>query len=182
MKPVQLVPLGAADRALISGLRDALEDALGLTVRVREAPLDLEQFYSPERVQYNSTAIIHALPTLVGSTSEPAKTLAVLGEDLFIPILTYVFGEAELDGDYAVVSYHRLKNARYGLPPNPAVEFDRLLKEAVHELGHTFGLVHCSFPECVMHTSTYVEDIDLKRSAFCIGCTGLLSSRRQRAG
>ena len=87
--------------------------------------------------------------------------------DLFIPILTYVFGEAQLDGIGAVVSLHRLNNQFYGLPEDTGLMHDRLLKEAVHELGHTFGLLHCFQPGCVLNASTYVEDIDQKSRELC---------------
>ena len=181
MKPIVLVPLGNADRTLVCDLRDALEEKLAASVEIRETALELERFYSAERVQYNSSDIIQALqgysPPL--TDGKQSKVLAVVGEDLFIPILTYVFGEAELDGGFAVVSYHRLQNAAYGLPPNAALEFDRLLKEALHEVGHTFGLIHCTSLDCVMHTSTYVEDIDLKQASFCPSCSAFMRKRHQ---
>jgi archaemetzincin len=101
----------------------------------------------------------------------------VVDEDLFIPILTYVFGEAQLNGRVAVISSHRLLNERYGLPADPGLAFDRLLKEAVHELGHVFGLLHCQDRECAMHISTYVEDIDLKSAALCTPCRRQLAAR-----
>jgi archaemetzincin len=104
-----------------------------------------------------------------------SRILGVLGEDLFIPILTYVFGEAQLGGRVAVVSYHRLQSERYGLAPDRGLLHERLLKESLHELGHLGGLIHCSDLECVMHISTYVEDIDMKPAAFCSSCRAMLS-------
>lgn len=70
----------------------------------------------------------------------------------------------------ALVSIHRLKNEFYGLPINQELLKNRLLKEAIHELGHTFGLIHCFTLKCVMNPSTYVEDIDQKSSYFCRSC------------
>ncbi len=102
------------------------------------------------------------------------KVLAVTGLDLFIPVLTFVFGEARLNGQCAIVSSYRLDNRFYGLAQNPALLRERLLKEAVHELGHTFGLFHCHNPECVMRSSTYVEEIDYKSSRLCERCLDLL--------
>ena len=90
--------------------------------------------------------------------------------DLFIPVLTYVFGEAQLDGRAAVVSTYRLDNQIYGLPPDRDLLFQRLVKEAVHELGHTYNLVHCHRPPCVMLSSPYVEGIDQKSDWFCEDC------------
>ena len=92
------------------------------------------------------------------------------GVDLFIPVLTHVFGEAQLDGCAALVSAYRLDNQLYGLPPNRDLLFQRLCKEAIHELGHTYNLLHCHNQTCVMMSSTYVEDIDLKSHQFCDRC------------
>jgi archaemetzincin len=164
---------------MVRDLRDGLAQRLSARVEQHELDLDLERFFSPERVQYNSSEIIHALETARGRTwgNDRCKVLAVVAEDLFIPILTFVFGEAQLDGGFGVVSYRRLRNAAYGLPPDRGLESNRLLKEALHELGHTFGLVHCATTRCVMHTSTYVEDIDLKEAEFCSSCLGYIDAK-----
>jgi len=131
------------------------------------------------RNQYNSTSIISAFlqrfPGLDG------KLLGVTSVDFFVPVLTYVFGEAQLDGPVAVVSSHRLDNTLYGLSANPGLITERLLKEAVHELGHTFGLIHCHDYRCVMHTSTTAEDIDVKSERFCSSCEALVRKKRGTA-
>ena len=94
--------------------------------------------------------------------------------DLFIPVLTFVFGQAQLDGPGALVSTHRLRNEYYGLPRDRERLVERTIKEVVHEVGHSFGLVHCQDYNCVMHASTYVEDVDLKSSRFCPSCQSQL--------
>jgi len=104
------------------------------------------------------------------NTSATARVLGVTLVDLYIPILTFVFGEAQLQGSCALVSGHRLRQEFYGLPTNPSLFRERLLKEAVHELGHTLTLAHCEDFECVMAPSHGVEWIDLKASSFCRGC------------
>jgi hypothetical protein len=72
------------------------------------------------------------------------KLLAVTERDLFIPVLTFVFGHAQLGGRVAVISLARLRQEFYGLPRIASLFFSSaLLKEALHEAGHTFGLVHC---------------------------------------
>jgi len=184
---ILLLPLGNTDRELVQGLCFPLKETFKTPVEILEEPIELEGFYDEARSQYNSTAILlhlkHAYLSPASSEREishvSTKLLAVLGYDLFIPILTYVFGEAELGGQAAVVSYYRLKNERYGLPPDPALLSDRLQKEAHHELGHAYGLVHCSIQDCVMHTSTYVEDIDLKSATFCGRCGEELTKKFQ---
>ncbi|NJL28082.1 MAG: hypothetical protein HC897_09370 [Thermoanaerobaculia bacterium] len=77
-----------------------------------------------------------------------------------------------MPGRAAVASIHRLHSELYGLPADPVLLGERAEKELIHELGHTYGLVHCPDPDCVMHASTYVEDIDLKTASFCSGCWG----------
>jgi archaemetzincin len=96
--------------------------------------------------------------------------LGVTAVDLYIPILTFVFGEAQMAGPCAVVSAHRLRQEFYGLPPDPDLLRHRLLKESVHEIGHTLNLTHCEDYTCVMAPSHAVEWIDLKESSLCAAC------------
>ena len=96
--------------------------------------------------------------------------LGVCAVDLYIPILTFVFGEAQMGGPCAVVSAHRLRQEFYGLPPDPELFRQRVIKEAVHELGHTLNLTHCEDYRCAMAPSHAVEWIDLKESALCTPC------------
>ena len=70
--------------------------------------------------------------------------------DLMIPILEFVFGEAELGGLRRIVSTYRLRQEFYGLPPDPALSIERTIKEARHEWGHALGLRHCRRFDCVM--------------------------------
>jgi archaemetzincin len=148
-----------------------LEEAFGAAVSVERIALDLSSAYDASRGQSNSTAL---LAQILEKTSSAAKKIAVVDVDLFIPILTFVFGEAQLNGTAAVVSTHRLHNQLYGLPRNHGLMVERLEKEIIHELGHTFGLLHCHNFECVMRSSTYVEEIDMKHAAMCASCAALL--------
>jgi archaemetzincin len=169
---IYLLPLGSADRSLIADLGPHLERTFRASVAVHEKAVSIEAFYDAQRAQYNSTSIIgHLLERYrFADAASSTKVLGVAGQDLFIPILTYVFGEAQLGGLVGVVSYYRLPNERYGLPADGKLFFQRLLKEAVHELGHTYGLIHCRAFDCAMHISTYVEDIDTKPAEFCRDC------------
>ncbi len=185
MSDIYLLPLGSADRGLVSELRSPLMETFRATVSVQDLDLDLERFFHPSRAQYNSTEILHHVIercVVPGNSDDGAsrgsKYLAVVSEDLFIPILTFVFGEAKFAGEAAVVSYHRLQSELYGLPNDPHLLSLRLLKEALHEMGHAYGLVHCHSQDCVMRSSTDVEGIDLKGDVFCEDCEPLLRSPR----
>ncbi len=156
------------DRDLAGALHAAAE-IFGVHVDIRRMELDLQGAFDLSRNQTNSTALL--ADVLSRSPDRTTKRIAVVDVDLFIPVLTFVFGEAQLAGTAAVVSTHRLDNRFYGLPRNPALMVERLEKEVVHELGHTFGLYHCHQFECVMRSSTYVEEIDMKRVLPCSSCS-----------
>jgi archaemetzincin len=177
MSAIHLLPMGGANVDLIEEIRSPLGEMFRVPVETRELPVDLEQFYDENRAQYNSTNILLYLKEQYGGfdSGNGVKALAVVPFDLFIPILTYVFGEAEVGGNVAVVSYHRLNPERYGLAADAGLLRERFIKEALHELGHARGLIHCASQKCVMHSSSYVEDIDLKGRAFCTACAELIA-------
>jgi archaemetzincin len=142
---------------------------------ILDSPLHLSEAFDNSRQQYNSTALLAQILQLPFSKNE--KAIAIVDVDLYIPILTFVFGEAQLEGHAAIVSIKRLINQFYGLPPNDEILISRLEKEVIHELGHTFGLLHCRQFECVMRSSTYVEEIDLKRVDLCNSCKKILKEK-----
>lgn len=175
---IELVPFFLGEHAeLLPGLAARLGEAFGVEVERRLPRFDPELAFDTSRGQYNSRILLGQL--LRDRRRPDARILGVTGVDLFIPVLTFVFGEAQLDGAAAVVSTHRLAPERYGLPAEPALLRQRLGVEAVHELGHTCGLVHCHAARCVMGSSTYVEEIDLKSHRFCARC--LAAVRRAAA-
>ena len=145
-----------------------LELTFSAPVNLVCANLDLRVAYDSSRRQTYSTELLTQI--LDGTSDVECKRIGIVDVDLFIPVLTFVFGEAQLRGTAAIVSTHRLSNQFYGLPRDEDLMIHRLEKEMVHELGHTFGLLHCHQFECVMRASTYVEEIDLKQNHFCDSC------------
>lgn len=134
-----------------------------------------EESFEPKRNQYISTKILKAI--LEEVPGDAAKVLGVIDEDLCILILTFVFGEAQLGGVGSVVSLVRLRQEYYGLESNERLFLERLHKECLHELGHTYGLIHCNHPECVMKLSNTVNDVDLKGRTMCKACSDILQAR-----
>jgi len=177
VKPIHLIPLAngaGADRAHVEPDLSTLERvaaALARTFRtpcrIRPELFDVGFSRDDRRGQYYSTAIIQRLERAV---DPDARVIGVTGCDLYVPVLTFVFGEAQLDGACAIVSTARLREEFYGLPPREDLLHERLIKEAVHELGHTFGLRHCSDWRCVMASSHGVERLDVKGKDFCQAC------------
>jgi archaemetzincin len=173
MKAIHLIGVGAGTNLeVMDDLAAGLARMFRISCHVREEPLDPGFAFEPARNQYYSTAILQRLIPLV--RDDDVRLLGVTGLDLFVPVLTFVFGEAQLQGRCALVSLHRLREEFYGLPSRPAVLQERLLKEALHELGHTFGLRHCTDWSCAMASTHAIERLDLKNAAFCARCRGVV--------
>ena len=178
MTSVLIVPMLPIEREAIESLTALLRKKIvHTTISLYEeniiTPIHAFDF---TRNQYNSSVLLaHILEQF---KNNEGKIVGITGVDLFVPVLTYVFGEAQLDGKAAMISTFRLDDALYGYPPNPALFNERLAKEAVHEIGHTFGLLHCFDYRCVMHSSTSVEEIDVKGNSFCTDCETVLKNGR----
>ncbi len=177
-KRIHLVQIGTPDPSVMVAISDAIRETVfrlrSRRVEIVRSPqrLGVGPFYDSARDQYSSRAMLFTLLDLV---PEPDTVLGVTDMDLYQPILTYVFGEAQLRGRAALVSTSRLSQRWYGLPESLAVFYDRTIKEVLHELGHTWGLIHCSDYRCVMRASRVVEEIDAKDAAFCESCAEKLT-------
>jgi archaemetzincin len=170
--------IGDAGKAI--GLREVEENIkkeFGSATKISRSGINPQHSYDPGRKQYHSTKILKEM--LDELPADASKMIGVTSPDLFIPILTFVFGEAQLNGHVAIVSLARLRQEFYGLPPNQTLLQRRLIKEIKHELGHTFGLVHCSLRECVMSVANHIADVDAKGSSFCEGCRELVRRSRK---
>lgn len=162
---VRLVPLGEVAGDCLAWLAQDLSAALGWPVELRAALPLPRSAWNARRRQYVSTPLLDALPRGGGG-----RVLGVTEADLYVPGLNFVFGEAELGGQAAVISLARLREQFWGRPDCPALLRRRALTEAVHELGHTLGLGHCEDAGCVMHFSNTLADTDRKGPEFCPRC------------
>jgi archaemetzincin len=176
---IQILNGSALREQALRGIAQTVQEIFSVPVFLDRAKLDLDSAFDHYRKQSNSTALLAQI--LNGSRDISSKRIALVDVDLFIPVLTFVFGEAQLGGPAAIVSTHRLASPFYGLPRDDHLLIQRLEKEIIHELGHTFGLYHCRQFECVMRSSTYVEEIDIKRAFPCPACTAALAAHTHGA-
>ncbi len=168
---IELVAVGdGVGRERLDRLAQELARIFRTSCRVRDDAVDAKFAHNAARGQYHSTAILERLQSM--SSNGSSRLLGVTAVDLFVPIFTFVFGEAQLEGHCALASTYRLNEEHYGLPADEGKLRERLTKEAVHELGHTFGLRHCEDWQCVMASSHSVELVDVKSAEFCRECAG----------
>ena len=163
-----LVTIEFAGEHEIERLRDQLEARFLTKVNVSRSDFDCRDFLDLHRNQYSSSAIIERLEQHLPAAA--SKVLAVTGLDLYIPVLTFVFGEAEMPGRAAIFSIYRLREEFYGLPPDRTLLTSRAVRELWHEAGHLRGLAHCADWNCVMSSSHSVERVDSKSERYCGEC------------
>lgn len=164
-----------ADPGTLGATVRRLHEVFHRTVELHPFRPDLNRVFDPSRSQYHSSGVLKQMLDDLAAHGDPAdKLIGIVDVDLFIPVLTFVYGEAQLRGRCAVVSTFRLRNELYGLPSDDRLFRERIEKECVHEAGHTYGLVHCREVDCVMRSSTYVEEIDLKTATLCRACEATL--------
>jgi archaemetzincin len=165
---VYLLPIGSVPPQALGWVEATIVEWCPWPVKRLEALLFPENSYDLQRGQYKSVEIMK----VVASHTPPdaVRILGVTEGDLAIPTLTFVFGQAQLDGRVAVVSLARLRQEFYNLPADESLLRDRLAKEVLHELGHTFGLTHCAESNCVMSLATHIGLVDNKEQRYCGRC------------
>lgn len=168
MKAIYLVPIGPIDDEVMETLSMCLWQIFGFEVKRMHGLPEPEFAYDQQTNQYSSTLILREL--LKSIPRDAVRVLGITTRDLFIPMLSFVFGHAQVNGTAAVISLARLHQSFYHLPENRDIFFHRAMKEAVHELGHTFGLIHCSDQRCAMSLSNAIQHVDRKTERLCVNC------------
>ena len=171
MQKIIISPIENIDVCNDQLLGQEIHRTFGFQAEIKYLLQDINFAYDLKRDQYHSTVILEKLAKT--SPSQTFKVAAITNKDLFIPILTHVYGEAQLAGKACIVSTFRLKE---GLSiANIEKELgNRIVKEILHELGHTFNLRHCHDNSCLMHYCRSMKDVDRKSNQLCRYCKILL--------
>lgn len=164
-----IAPLKFYSNLLLQNLIEELKKRFSSSVNVVELKLNLDNFFSIDRKQYFSTQIIAEAIKLTDQFN--GKVILLTDVDIFVPALTFIFGEAQLNGKHSIVSVCRLHEEFYSGISNENLLLQRTIKEILHELGHNYGLRHCIDWDCVMHASHGIEEVDIKGNRFCSKCS-----------
>jgi archaemetzincin len=159
---VALLPLGNIDVRYAASVGDGIKRELGFDYRVLPQLKDIESGYDAGRKQYRSQVLLDITNKML-----PVGCLKIIGiadVDLYAEGFNYVLGQADKTG--GIISVYRFKPSKWRAGFIEKTK-DRAVKTAIHELGHTFGLEHCSDPSCVMYFSYWVGDTDRKSRKFC---------------
>lgn len=170
-----LLPVAGVAAADLEVMERFVADYYGCETRQLPPLAAPPDAHDAHRGQHDATVLLRAALPLC--PPDATRVLVVTEHDIFIPMLTFIFGQAQVNGPAAILSLARLRQEFYGLPALRELFLERALKEIVHELGHTFGLVHCADRTCAMSLSINVTNIDVKRGELCAVCADTLTAR-----
>lgn len=173
IQTITILPIGEVEFSLLEYIGKCIKKVFHLNIEIVASQEILNEI--PEPVfggKFNSTTILKSL--CKSKPSHSHKMLAVTEIDLYSPIFACFFGEAQLGGGCALVSLHRLRQEYYNLEADHTVFLSRCEKEVIHEISHTYGLVHCVDKNCIMFPSNNIIDTDVKSNSFCSNCQSLL--------
>jgi len=168
MVKVFLAPIQFSNTQLLKNIIEKLREVFTDNVEIINLPIDIESVRSVERNQYYSTKIL--AQAIQHTTGYDGKVLILVDFDLYVPVFTFLYGEAQLNGKHSIVSLCRLHEEFYSGVTNDELLLVRAMKEIYHELGHNFGLIHCKDWDCVMHQSAIIEEVDIKGGFYCGEC------------
>jgi archaemetzincin len=177
LQKIIISPINNIDVCNYQLLGQEIHRTFGFQTEIKSLLQNVNFAYDLTRDQYHSTAILEKLASI--SPSKAIKVVAITNVDLFIPILTHVYGEAQLAGKACIVSTFRLQEGLSITTIEKEFE-NRVVKEVLHELGHTFDLRHCRDKSCIMHYCRSIRDVDRKSDQLCRYCKILLGDELKK--
>ncbi len=165
---LSVAPVKIKNQELINRILEDTKRNLNINTSLIKLDFKLDELFSADRKQYFSTGFLNQ--AIVQTKDIGGKILIITELDIYVPVLTFLFGEAQLNGKHSIVSFCRLHEEFYSEKGNKELFFERALKEVYHELGHNYGLIHCNDWDCVMHSSNSVEEVDIKGHYYCTKC------------
>jgi archaemetzincin len=160
-----------APRGLETAVEKRIRSILGTPLEVVESCILLSG-YDRGRDQYDAQKILSRIQLFKRQRGSPEAILLVIPHDLSVPGQDFVFGLARESVGAAVVSTARLDNGFYGRAGEDSDLAGRIAREGAHEIGHLFGLEHCTDPECVMFPPRTLGELDRKKHGLCRSCAG----------
>lgn len=165
-RSIKIVPLINPPPFIIDEIKHNFEETFNLPVITLNIINIPDSYKNSLRNQYRVSKIFSYLKEICPDDS--LKIIGVISEDIYEEGYNFLFGSAELNGKYSIISIYRLYDE------NESLFKKRVVKEAIHELGHTFGLNHCDNKICVMNFSLSINDVDKKDKHFCKLCENKL--------
>lgn len=174
MRLACIVSIGFVEEAILGEAQMLMERTFGFEVE-RLPAMPPPAAFDASRGQWSAVEFMKELVRI--RPPDATRILGLTSDDLFVPVLSFLFGQAQLGGAAALVSAARLRQEFYGLPSNQDLLLMRVRKEILHEMGHTLGLVHCPDRSCAMCLSTNLEQVDIKTDGFCRPCSLSVDAR-----
>ena len=171
-----IIPIGDIDKRIIEHTQTELEKRFNVSVDIGRQLDEPIYAYHKHKKQYNSTKILKKIYKLKLTGYD--RILGIVDVDLYVPERTFVFGGADVKKKVSVISLTRLKQKFYNLSDDSALFNYRTIIEAVHELGHTYGLYHCKNNKCVMFLSNTINDTDHKGADLCSKCKEIMEKKK----
>ncbi len=169
---IRILPIKYISLNLLQKFCKELEASINVRCKILPQIKYIDSAFNALRRQYDASKIID----IIASTNEgkfidkSIPTIGITEEDIYYKGLNFVFSIEEPENACSVISIARLKPEFYDQKPNNMILIDRIVKEAMHEIGHHIGLNHCKHIFCIMSPSPSAKDIDIKRREFCRNC------------
>ena len=149
-------------------LADALKETYP-SVSIQKEPLVLpKEYYNKERNRYSGTGLLKDLSKLRKGNVVLGLTDEIIFKANELSPTYGIFGVSPVGAYVAVISSTR--------PSGKQHSNDHLVKLMMHELGHSFGLNHCSNQHCFMVDAEHGNKFS-QTPSFCNDCKAFLNNK-----